>query len=81
VLIIALSGIPAGAATYFLAGAIGRNRRGLICGFGFLVGMLAGLGFDVGVRHVYDIPLLCVAGAILGPLAALRLSRPYDYNN
>jgi LytS/YehU family sensor histidine kinase len=76
-----ISGIPAGLITYLLVSLLGRNRRIIAYAAGLLVGLAIGfVGMKLVFGHYDILSLGALAGAVLGPVAALRISKPYGFD-
>ncbi len=75
-----LAGIPAGLAAYLMSVVFGPGRRRiLIYAIGVCVGLAAGIAVGRLFTGRYDIPIVSLLGAAVGPFAALRASRPYSF--
>ena len=76
-----IAGVPAGLVTYLFVSLLGRKRQIIA----YVLGLLIGLAVSVaGMKLIfgrYDIVSLgALAGAVLGPVAALKLSKPYGFD-
>jgi hypothetical protein len=72
-LLIAWSALPAGLVTQAMARRIWPCRRLAACLAGCIMGVYAGFACNAILFHLGGIPVLCLAGAIIGPCASLHL--------
>jgi hypothetical protein len=73
-----LAGLAAGFATYLVNLILGAGTpRTLAYTIGLLAGLASGFALVWFAAHRIDVPIPSLVGAIVGPIAARRITRPY----